>query len=153
MTGRRVVIGVGNDLRRDDGFGPAVVERLRGDGVLSAAGVTLAVTDGEPSRLIDLWAGAEVAVVVDAVRSPADPAGHCYELGYDEVVGPVGAAASSHGVGLGSTIELAQALHRLPRLLVVLAAAGRDFGFGPGLSPEVAVAVAPVAARAAEVVT
>lgn len=148
-----VVIGVGNELRHDDGFGPAVVELLRGDGAASGAGVTLAVTDGEPTGLIDLWTGADVAVVVDAVRSPADPAGHRYELLCDEAAGLATATASSHSVSLGSTVELARALGRLPRMLVVLATVGRDFGYGPGLSPHVASEVAPTARRAAELVT
>ena len=34
------------------------------------AGVTMALSDGEPSRMIDLWTDADLAVVVDAVRDP-----------------------------------------------------------------------------------
>ncbi len=60
-----VVIGVGNEFRRDDGAGPAVVAGLRD---LAPPGVRLVVTDGEPTRLIEAWAGAALAVVVDAVR-------------------------------------------------------------------------------------
>ena len=63
-----VVIGVGNEFRRDDGVGLAVVARLR-DRV--PPGVELVLTDGEPTRLIEAWTGAALAVVVDAVR--ADP--------------------------------------------------------------------------------
>ena len=63
-----VVIGVGNEYRRDDGAGLAVVARLR-DRV--PPGVELVLTDGEPTRLIEAWTGAALAVVVDAVR--ADP--------------------------------------------------------------------------------
>jgi hydrogenase maturation protease len=150
--GRCVVIGVGNDLRHDDGFGPAVVQLLRREGATRGTEVTLAITDGEPSGLIDLWTGADVAVVVDVVRSPADPAGHRYELRSDEAASLAAPAASSHSVSLGSTVELARALDRLPRLLVVLAAVGHDFSYGPGLSPQVASAVAPTARRATELV-
>src|ERR1043165_8817449 len=71
MTGRVVVIGVGNPFRRDDGVGPAVVEALR-DHVPD--GTVLAVSDGEPSRMLDLWHGADTVVVVEAVRThPAWP--------------------------------------------------------------------------------
>ena len=66
--GRVVVIGVGNEFRRDDGAGPAVVTSLRGQ---VPPGVDLVLTDGEPTRLIEAWTGAALAVVVDAVR--ADP--------------------------------------------------------------------------------
>ncbi len=63
-----VVIGVGNEFRRDDGAGPAVVAALHD---LAPEGVRLVVTDGEPARLVEAWTGAALAVVVDAVR--ADP--------------------------------------------------------------------------------
>ena len=61
-----VVIGVGNEFRRDDGAGPAVIGQLRD---LVPSGVGLVITDGEPTRLIEAWTGAALAVVVDAVRA------------------------------------------------------------------------------------
>jgi hydrogenase maturation protease len=158
MTGvddrRRVVIGVGNEYRRDDGFGPAVVARLA---ELRAAdprlaSVELRASDGEPTRLLDLWTGTDLAVVVDAVRDGADHGGHRYELVLDELAELAGGATSSHGVGLGSTVELGRALGRLPRRLVVLAVGAAEFGFGAGLSPQVAAAVDPVVARVRELV-
>jgi hydrogenase maturation protease len=153
--GRRVVIGVGNEYRRDDGFGPAVVATLaepRATDPLPST-VDLAVSDGEPTRLIDLWTGADLAVVVDAVRDGSDHGGHRYELVLDELAGLAGGrSASSHGIGLGSTVELGQALGRLPRQLVVLAVGGSEFGFGTGLTPEVAAAVEPVVQRVRELV-
>jgi hypothetical protein len=54
-----VVIGVGNEYRRDDGAGLAVVARLR-DRV--PPGVEIVLTDGEPIRLIEAWTGAALAV-------------------------------------------------------------------------------------------
>ena len=144
--GRCLVIGVGNEYRRDDGFGPAVLATLA-TGPLPAM-VDLEISDGEPTRLIDLWTGADLAVVVDAVRDGADHGGHRYELVLDEVAGLAeGRSASSHQISLGSTVGLAQALGRLPHQLVVLAVGGREFGFGTGLTPAVAAAVEPVAQR------
>jgi hydrogenase maturation protease len=150
---RRVVIGVGNEYRRDDGFGPLVVtalaERRRRDPGL--AGVDLRISDGEPARLLDLWAGADLAVVVDAVRDGGDVPGRMYELVLDAVEGLAeNAGASSHGIGLGSTVALARALDRLPLRLTVLAVSGREFGFGVELTPQVAAMVRPVARRVAE---
>jgi hydrogenase maturation protease len=157
--GRTVVIGVGNEFRRDDGVGPAVVARLRelqpGDARL--AGVILALSDGEPTRMIDLWTGADLAVVIDAVRDCGVPAGHRYELAVDALVvdalpGAVHRAASSHAIDLGETVELARALGRLPARLVVLAIAGQDFGFGTGLTDGVASTVEPLVERVREAV-
>lgn len=154
-TGRRVVIGVGNDYRRDDGFGPAVIaalaDRQTFDRRLTA--VDLRVSDGEPTQLIDMWTSADVAVVVDAVLDDGHHSGHRYELvleTLDELAEE--SSTSSHGISLGSTVALGRVLGRLPRRLVVLAVSGTEFGFGQGLTPPVAAAVPPVIERACELV-
>jgi hydrogenase maturation protease len=160
MTGRgdpgprTVVVGVGNELRHDDGAGPEVIARLRalqpGDAGLSS--VTLALSDGEPGRLIDLWEGASLAVVIDAVRDSRLPPGHTWRLAPAALADMADSAASSHGIGLGDTVELARALGRLPARLTVLAVVGRDFGFGAGLTAEVAAAVAELVDQVREIV-
>jgi hydrogenase maturation protease len=61
-------------------------------------------------------------------------------------------SASSHGISPGSTVALGRALVRLPRRLVVLAVSGSEYGFGTGLTSQVADAVDPVAHRACELV-
>ena len=61
-------------------------------------------------------------------------------------------AASSHGIGLGSTVELGRVLGRLPRRLIILAVSGREFGFGIGLTPEVAAAIEPVVERVRDLI-
>ena len=147
----RAIIGVGNDLRHDDGFGPEVVAYLRGDPTLSDW-CRLAVTDGEPTRLIDLWQGVEVAVVVDAVRAPGAPGGRRYEIVVDDLTRLPDGAVSSHAVSLGETFELARVLDLLPQRLVVLGVTGVHFGSGLGLSPAVAAEVVPVARRALELI-
>jgi hydrogenase maturation protease len=145
---RRVVIGVGNEYRRDDGIGPAVVARLRA--LPLPPDVTLAVTDGESTRLLDLWTGADLAVVVDAVHTGGDHGGHLYEVAVEDL-DVVSTVATSHQVGLGSTVELARVLQRLPARLVVFAVDGTDFGFGTQLTPTVAAAVEPVVRRVRDV--
>ena len=141
-VGAVVVIGVGNDFRRDDGAGPAVLARLRD---LAPPGVRLVVTDGEPTRLIEAWAGAALAVVVDAVRAEPPRPGTVHRF---ETAGPqtgAGRAASSHGLGLDDAISLAMALDRMPGRLIVHAIEAADLTQGPGLSPPVAAAVGAVA--------
>jgi hydrogenase maturation protease len=149
-TGRVVVIGVGNPYRRDDGLGPAVVSLLR-DRRLD--GMELAESDGEPSRLIELWTGASLAVVVDAVLTrPAHP-GRVHRLSaYHPAVSAGAIAASSHGVSLGEAVDLARALDRMPERLLFLAVEAEDVGFGLGLSQPVADAVVSVADEIAELV-
>jgi len=145
MAARRsVVIGVGNEYRRDDGVGPRVVAELAG----RLTGVDLRVTDGEPSRMLDLWTGAALAVVVDAVHAPDRPIGAWFELAASDA--PEEPSAGTHGVGLGTAVALGRVLGRLPDRLVVLAVCGREFGFGAGLSAPVEAAVVPVADRVRE---
>lgn len=134
---KAVVIGVGNEYRRDDGVGPAVVSRL---GQLGLPQVALAVSDGEPSQLIEAWADTELTVVVDAVLcQPAEPGRvHRTSVG---ALPPGVSAASTHGVGIPEAVRLAAALGRAPRRLVVYAVEAADLGFGVGLSPAVAASV------------
>lgn len=129
-----VVIGVGNPYRRDDGVGPAVIERLRRRHL---ADVRLAECDGEPTHLIDLWEHRWLAVVVDAARTTAPRPGrvHRRSLTHPSVRG-VG-SASSHGMDLGDAVALAAALDRLPRMLLLYVVEVADTSHGIGLSPAV----------------
>ena len=143
-----VVIGVGNEFRRDDGAGLAVVGKLR-DQV--PPGVNLILTDGEPTRLVEAWTGAALAIVVDAVRAQPSQPGKVHRFVVDRP-GPgdpdtpgSGPAASSHGLGLDDAIRLARALDRMPGRLIVHAIEAADLAQGPGLTPPVAEAVDVVA--------
>jgi hydrogenase maturation protease len=151
---RTVVVGVGNEFRRDDGAGPEVIARLRAlqPGDASLSGVILALSDGEPGRMIDLWEGARLAVVIDAVRDTTMSPGHRYQLTADAVAGVADSAASSHSIGFSDTVELARVLGRLPEKLVVFAVVGRDFGFGTELTAEVAAAVGKLVEQVREIV-
>ncbi|MFJ2766773.1 hydrogenase maturation protease [Streptomyces sp. NPDC087300] len=147
---RIAVIGVGNEFRRDDGVGLAVVARLREraadrDRPLPT-GMLLATCDGDPARLIGLWEGTDLAVVVDAAHAhPARP-GHVHRLALEAGELDRPPTTSSHGLGLGEGVELARVLGRLPGRLVVYAVEGADTALGTGLSPRVGAVVEPLAA-------
>lgn len=137
------VIGVGNEFRRDDGVGWAVVERLREraeDGPLPSDTV-FATCDGDPGRLIGLWERAALAVVVDAAHAHPGAPGRIHRLELDAGHLDRPRTTSSHGLGLGEAVELARVLGLLPDRLVVYAVEGADGSFGTGLSPAVAAAV------------
>ena len=147
-----VVIGVGNRYRRDDGAGPAVLDALATG--TTAPRARLVELDGEPARVVDAWAGADLAIVVDArsLRRAPRPARYAaIEVGDD--VGVLGdssrAAGGSHAFGIGTAAALGRALGRMPVRLVVFAVEGRDFGHGEELSQPVRRAVTDVTARIA----
>lgn len=137
-----VVIGVGNEYRRDDGAGLAVVTSLR-DRV--PPGVELVLTDGEPTRLIETWTGAVLAVVVDAVRADPPAPGRVHRFELDRPLAGETRTASSHGFGLDDAIQLALALDRMPGRLIVHAIEAADLSQGTGLTQPVAAAVDEVA--------
>ncbi|WP_053802126.1 hydrogenase maturation protease [Streptomyces rimosus] len=144
---RIAVIGVGNTFRHDDGIGPAVVRRLRERAVDRPLppSVELADCDGESGRLMSLWEGAELAIVIDAAHAHPGHPGRVHRFGLEgPYAGP--AATSSHGLGLGEAIELSNVLGRLPDRLLVLAVEGADASLGTGLTPAVAAVVDRLAA-------
>jgi hydrogenase maturation protease len=143
-AGRRVVvIGVGNEFRRDDGIGPAVIDRLREQ---TAGGVQLVISDGEPARMIEAWTGASLAVVVDAVLADPPTPGRLHRIALDRADPADTRQVSSHGLGLGDSIGLARALGRMPGSLIIHAVEVADVGHGVGLTPAVAAAAAPLTA-------
>jgi len=146
-----VVIGVGNRYRRDDGAGPAVLDALATGATAGRA--RLVELDGEPARVIEAWAGAELAIVVDAVRSENAAAGTVRRIEVGADVGVLGDSAStaggSHALGVGTAAVLGRALDRMPVRLVVFAVEGAHFGHGETLSEPVRHAVTEVTARIA----
>ncbi|EQD42125.1 Peptidase A31, hydrogen uptake protein [mine drainage metagenome] len=142
-----LVIGLGNDLRRDDACGLEVARRLR-DRVGGAARIV--ECDGEVGHLLDLWNGVDWVVVVDAVRSGGTP-GTVLRLALpsDRVGGTARGTGSTHGLSLGEAVGLAEALGRRPPRVEVVGIEGTDFALGSGLSPAVEAAVEQVVERLA----
>ena len=143
-SARVVVIGIGNEFRRDDGAGPAVV---RAASRLLPETVEVIELDGEPARLMEAWTGADVAYVVDAARAGATP-GSVHRFDATCAGLPAWAArGGTHALGVGAAVDLARALDRLPPRLVVYGVEGARFDEGDGLTPEVQAAVGIAAAR------
>jgi hydrogenase maturation protease len=134
------VIGVGNALRGDDGVGLDVVRRLRGRA--EAVGIGVRQLEGEGIGLLDAWHGARAVVLVDGVRSGADPGAiHRIEVTDRPIPAGLRSSSSTHAVGVGEAIELARALGRLPGRLVLYGVEGGGFETGGGLSAAVAAVV------------
>lgn len=138
-----LVIGVGNELRGDDGAGIAVARRLRERG-----DVDVRELQTEPTGLLDLWHDRDVVVLVDTMRSGARP-GAIRRIDASEMPLPLGleSSTSTHALGLGETLELARALGRLPRQVVVYAVEGRRFEAGAPMSDSVRSSVESLTAR------
>lgn len=132
MARRIVVIGLGNRLRGDD-----AAALLALDGLDLGPEVELIAHEGEADLLLDRWQGAAAVILLDSLRSGAEPGSI---RRFDVAAGPLPVALTrtiGHGVGLAEAIELARALHRLPPRVVVLTLEGTGFGLGDPLSPAV----------------
>lgn len=145
-----VVIGIGNGWRRDDGAGPAVVQAAASR---LPAGTRVVELDGEPARVVETWDGADLAVVVDAVRTGAPPGTvHRFDPACEGIPVPAG-PGSSHSLGASDAYHLGRALGRLPGRVVIIGVEVADVGPGAGLTPEVAAALPAAVAAVVEHVT
>ena len=115
----------------------------------------------DPLDLLNRWDDARLAIVVDAVRSGANPGSirvmdltlppsnplPAVPVGsasgdHHRVRAPSGArSTSSHGIGLVGALRLGRAVGRAPSRVVVIGIEGHDFTQGVGLSPAVEAAV------------
>jgi len=139
-----LVIGLGNEYRRDDAVGLVVARRLR-----EAAPESVLVLEetGEGASLLESWQDADTVILIDAVQSGAAP-GTVHRL--DARAQPIAKKFfrfSTHAFGLAEAVELARALGRLPPRLIVYGVEGKSFEAGLGLSPEVEAAALVVAER------
>jgi hydrogenase maturation protease len=131
---------LGSRYRSDDAVGPLAAARLR------AAGATVLDCGDEPTRLLDVWAGLDTVVVVDAVRSGAPPGTlHRVDAGDRPLPRDIG-LASTHAMGIADALELGRSLGRAPARVVVLGLEGASFAPGEELTPAVEAALEPLVA-------
>jgi hydrogenase maturation protease len=136
LTTDTIVIGIGNDFRRDDGVGITVAQRIE---ERNLPGVRVVSGISEPAALLEVWSGAARAVVVDAATGANSTPGRIRRW-----TGPdleTTAVVSSHALGLAQTFALAQALARMPGELVLFTVDIVDTNHGTGLTPAVEAAV------------
>jgi hydrogenase maturation protease len=143
-VGERVlVIGVGNELRGDDAAGIAVARRVR-----EAADLDVRELQGEPTGLLDAWQGRDAVVLVDTMRSGAEPGAiRRIDASHTRLPSDLGGSTSTHALGLGETLELARTIARLPRRVIVYAIEGQRFEAGAPLSDAVRSGIDELAAR------
>jgi len=139
-----LVVGIGNPYRQDDGVGPAVIEKL---GQMPLNDVDLCAHSGEGIDLMELWAGYQRVIVIDATSSGAEP-GTVYRFeAHHHPMPPALFRYSTHQFGLAEAVELARTLGTLPDELIIYGIEGQRFGHGQGLSPRVEAAVVEVVRR------
>ena len=138
---RVLVIGVGNEIRGDDEVGLRVASGVRERLPHQCNSVE---ESGEGARLMELWKSSQVTILVDAVKSGAEP-GHIHR--YEAHNSPLPASMfhySTHAFGVPQAIELARVMNQLPQRLIVYGIEGKCFDEGAAMSLVVERAVRKV---------
>lgn len=145
---RTVVLGVGNPLYGDDGFG---IEAAALFARLYRGGPEVEVVDGgtEGLRLLGYIEEATELILLDAVAAPGPP-GTIVEIDGAELASGSPLKLSEHQVAIEEVLGLAAWRGRLPGRTVLLGVVPERLDLGPGLSPPVAAALRPVVLRAAQ---
>jgi len=139
-----LVIGIGNRYRNDDSAGLLAAQLVR---ARALPAVKVIEHESEGAALVDLLAGAEAAILIDAVRS-GTARGTIQR--FDVCDGPLPAEAfrhSTHAFDVASALELARALSSLPPRVIVYGIEGGNFGAGTRISAEIAAALPELVER------
>ncbi|HUO16705.1 MAG TPA: hydrogenase maturation protease [Verrucomicrobiae bacterium] len=129
-----LIIGCGNRDRGDDAAGLVAAERL------FALGFAAKLCSGEPSGLIDAWAGYESVILIDAVVT-GTPAGTVY-LWDAENLPPISTTnRSTHGLGIAQAIQFSRELGSFPRKFRMYGIEAVSLELHSRISPDVQKAI------------
>jgi hydrogenase maturation protease len=142
-----VVIGAGNPLMGDDGFGLAVLERLR-TGWDLPEGVELIDGGTWGMNLLPAIEDAGALIIVDAIDRGVPP-GQDITLERNDLPMYLGLKLSPHQIDLREVLALAELRGTLPRRAVAIGVQPEVIGLGMTLSPRVAERVEAAATRVA----
>lgn len=142
MTARRLLIGLGNPDRGDDGAGPLVARLVAERGL---PGLETHQCRGDVLALLDVWRGHDCVIIVDACAALTAP-GTIHRFDWPTSALPPAQSSSTHGIGLAEALALAAALGELPGRITIHAIEGMDFTPGAAISDPVAAAAARLAA-------
>ena len=150
MKRRVVVLGVGNPLYGDDGFGIAAVAAF---GERYPVGPDVEVVDAgtEGLALLGYVEDTTELVILDVVEGEGLTPGALVEYDAAYLASGVPLKLSQHQVGVEEVLGLAAWRGRLPERSVLIGVVAVNLAFGLGLSEPVAAALPAVIERAAEV--
>ena len=121
---RRLVLGLGNPLAGDDGFGPAVVQALQKEGFPADVDVVPSCTD--LLGRIDTFAGYATVVLVDAVLGADRRPGTVEVLSEETLLGWDARSTSAHLLSPVEALRVFRALEPAAVTRLVLIALHTD---------------------------
>lgn len=139
---KTIIIGLGNTILSDDGVGPRVAQAIRArlDGCPDAIDVIEEAVGG--LQLVDLMAGYDRAIIVDAIQTANGRPGQIHRLDA-RAFDATRHAASPHDVNFATALELARRLGTpLPRQIAIFAVEALDVtSFREECTPAVSEAI------------
>jgi len=137
-----LVLGLGNAIMSDDGFGGRAVETLRArftfpPSVRLEDGGTLGLD------LLPMFEGVEKLLIIDALEMDAEP-GSIFRLEGEEVPRALASKVSVHQMGVQDLLAVAELQGHLPGELVVWGVQPQTVEMGIELSPPIAPALEKV---------
>ena len=142
-----VVLGIGNPLLGDDGFGVEVARRLRAARDLD----DIEIVDGgsQGLYLLPYLQGRTHIIVADAIAFGGRP-GEVVRLRAEQIPARLQIKMSEHQVSFQEVLALMQLLGEAPREFVFFGVQPKCNEWAEPMSPEVAAAVEPVIDRIRE---
>jgi hydrogenase maturation protease len=142
-----LIMGIGNEYRRDDGIGLEIARKIR-ERHLSR--VTVLEESGDGAALMEAWQGYETVILADAISSGAKP-GTIVEIDVTKKKVPAKFFHySTHAFSVAEAIELSRAMKTLPPRLVVFGVEGARFSAGVTISQGVQESVRQVVEKVLE---
>lgn len=137
---KTLVVGLGNPILSDDGVGLRVAQEL--EGKLNSQEVTVVETSLAGLSFLDLLAGYDRAIIIDAIQTPEGRPGQIYRLAPD-VFDVTRHASNPHEVNFATALELGRRLGlALPGEIVIFAIEVADAStFGEECTPQVGQAI------------
>ena len=130
---RVVVLGVGNELMKDDGVGVHVARALAEENltypaeIIEGATIIDCLPDGKPIKKL---------VVVDAVCGGSEP-GVIYRLTLDQIEAEASLVTSIHQLGLLDSLRMSEIVGIKPMETVIIGVEPNEVEWGMELSPKV----------------
>jgi len=123
---KTVVLGLGNPILSDDGVGIRIARRL--EDRVDQREVTVVEASLAGLSILDLLAGYDRAIIVDAIQTVGGRVGQVYRLSPD-VLDTTRHAASPHDIDVGTALELGSRLGlALPKEMVIFGVEVADVG-------------------------
>ena len=140
-----VVLGIGNPLLGDDGFGVEVARQLKESRDLNAIWDGVEIVDGgsQGLYLLPYLQGRSHIIVADAIAFGGQP-GETVKLNAADVPARLQIKMSEHQVGFNEVLALLQLMGETPTEFLFLGAQRENNEWAEPMTPEVAAAVAPV---------